>query len=171
MGTHHDQWLTDIYRETFPHAARVVQKMGGDLETARDLFHDAMIIYLEKQKDQRLQIKVSPQAYLVGITKILYIRKLKQDAKETTLGDNDVIIPEDFYAPPPAGNKLISYLKTAGNKCLQLLKAFYYEQRSVQEIATDFQYKTTHSVSVQKYKCLEKVREQVKQHHYEETAC
>jgi predicted DNA-binding protein YlxM (UPF0122 family) len=49
-----------------------------------------------------------------------------------------------------------------GKKCLELLQAFYYEQRSMQEIAETFHYKTRHSASVQKHKCLEKVREELK---------
>jgi hypothetical protein len=72
-------------------------------------------------------------------------------------------IPEDLYAPETDRSRsLMSYLKAAGQKCLQLLKAFYYEQRPMEDIAREFNYRTAHSATVQKYKCLEKVREAVK---------
>ncbi|KAA2244553.1 RNA polymerase sigma factor [Chitinophaga agrisoli] len=162
------QGLTALYRDTFPQVARVVQQLGGDLETAKDLFHDALIIYLEKQ--QQLNVRTSVPAYLIGITKILWFRKFRNDSRQRPLDDvaDDISIPEDFYTPPPEKNRtLLQHLQVAGKKCMQLLQAFYYRQLSMQEVAETFGYKSTHSATVQKYKCLEKVREQIKQANYE----
>ena len=160
------QALTDLYRDTFPQVARTVQQLGGDLEAAKDLFHDALVIYLEKQQQQKLHIQVSAKAYLVGITKILWLRKFKTDSRQQPLDDHitdTYSIPEDFYTPVPEKSRsLLQYLQTAGRKCMQLLQAFYYEQHSMQEIAEKFHYKTIHSATVQKYKCLEKVRDHIK---------
>ncbi|GAA0527747.1 RNA polymerase sigma factor [Chitinophaga japonensis] len=159
------QWLTTVYRDSFPQVARTVQQLGGDQETAKDLFHDALIIYLEKQRNHTLDIRVSLKAYLTGIVKILWIRKCKQDSRQRPLDnmEDQLGIPEDFYTPAPERTtRLLRYLQAAGSKCLQLLQAFYYEQRSMQEIARQFHFKTARSATVQKYKCLEKVREQVK---------
>lgn len=160
------QWLTELYRDTFPKVARIVQQLGGDLETAKDLFHDALVIYLEKQQQQQLNIQVSAQAYLVGITRILWLRKFRNDSRQQPLENyitDAYSIPEDFYTPVPEKTRsLLQYLQTAGKKCMQLLQAFYYEQRSMQEIAQTFNYRTIHSATVQKYKCLEKVRNHIK---------
>jgi len=159
------QWLTNIYRDTFPQVAATVHRLGGNLDTARDLFHDALVIYLEKRRNNTLDIRVSVKAYLTGIVKILWVRKFKQDSRQRPLDnmEEQLGIPEDFYAPAPErATRLLHYLQAAGRKCLQLLQAFYYEQRSMQEIARQFHFRTARSATVQKYKCLEKVREQVK---------
>ena len=58
---------------------------------------------------------------------------------------------------------VIANLETAGKKCMELLKVFYYDHLSVDNVATLFGYSSTHSATVAKYKCLEKVRETVKQ--------
>lgn len=158
-------WLTAIYRETFPQVARVVQRLGGDLDTAKDLFHDALIIYLEKRNNNTLDIQVSVKAYLVGITRILWMQKFRNDCRYKpldTLGKQPDI-PVDLYTPEADKSRTLrQYLQAAGKKCLQLLQAFYYEQRSMEEIAREFNYSTAHSATVQKYKCLEKVRETIK---------
>ncbi|HEY1163754.1 MAG TPA: sigma-70 family RNA polymerase sigma factor [Chitinophaga sp.] len=158
-------WLTAIYRETFPQVARAVQRLGGDLDTAKDLFHDALVIYLEKRNNNTLDIRVSVKAYLVGITRILWMQKFRQDCRQQsldTLGDQPDT-PADLYAPETDKTRsLRQHLQAAGKKCLQLLQAFYYEQRSMDEIAREFHYKSAHSATVQKYKCLEKVRETIK---------
>ncbi|RPD40568.1 RNA polymerase sigma factor [Chitinophaga barathri] len=150
---------TTLYREAFPHAARAIRRLGGDLDTARDLFHDAMIIYLEKSRSGHLQLDSSPVAYLVGITKILWLKTKRQQPRNETLDylAHFISIPEDFYTHPEE-EPLLEQLKAAGEKCLQLLQAFYYENMNMREIAETFDYSSPHSATVQKYKCLEKVR-------------
>ncbi|MCW3465848.1 RNA polymerase sigma factor [Chitinophaga nivalis] len=165
MQTNEDQRLEALYRETFPDVARMVHQLGGDAATAKDLFHDALIIYLEKHRQHTLQIRLSAKAYLIGITRLLWYKQFRSDCRHTDLGplEERLTVPEDFYTAPAAAEApLLRYLKSAGEKCRQLLQAFYYDQLSIPEIATRFGYRSRHSATVQKYKCLEKVREQVK---------
>ena len=145
--------ITALYRDTFPDVARVIKQLGGDLEIAKDLFHDAMIIYMEKAP---AEIRVSAKAYLIGIVKILWMKQQKIRIKEEGL-----VIPEDFYVPEEE-QPLYAYLRAAGEKCLQLLQAFYYEQMDLREMADTFHYSNVRSVTVQKHKCLQKVRATVK---------
>ncbi len=46
---------------------------------------------------------------------------------------------------------------------MELLKAFYYDDVPLKDLADSFGYSGVRSVTVQKHKCLEKVRESVKQ--------
>jgi hypothetical protein len=46
---------------------------------------------------------------------------------------------------------------------MELLSAFYYEKEDLQKLAQRFGFSGTRSATVQKFKCLEKVRETVKQ--------
>ncbi|MBC9910921.1 RNA polymerase sigma factor [Chitinophaga varians] len=169
MTMHNDPIFESVYRDTLPKVARMVHRMGGDLNTAKDIFHDAVIIYLEKKQQNAVDI-VSDQAYILGIARILSLRRLKDDRQYVSFPAQEDYygIPADFYDPPPVAQPVISFLKNAGKKCLQLLQAFYYDKLSMGEIAHHLQYKTQHVATVQKYKCLEKIREQVKQSHHEE---
>ncbi|MBS0029936.1 RNA polymerase sigma factor [Chitinophaga sp. 22321] len=171
MRNHEDQWLEEIYRNLLPQVARMVHRMNGNLEMAKDVFQDAVIIYLEKQRQQTLPANVPAQAYIMGIARICCIRKMKQTGRYTSLENinSDISVPADYYALPPVERSVLNYVKAAGKRCLQLLQAFYYDHLSIQEIAAGFDFKTPHSASVQKYKCLEKVREQIKQSDYAET--
>lgn len=163
MHTITNESLEQLYRDTFPSVAHTIASLGGDLDAAKDVFHDALVIYLEKQQTLTLNIKTSPKAYLTGIAKILWIRKFNQETRHTSLDDSELSIHDDFYeTEKTTPQKILSYLESAGRKCLELLQAFYYEQHSIQEIATRFNYKTRHSATVQKHKCLEKVRDQLK---------
>lgn len=160
------QPLEALYREAFPRAAAVVRQLGGDLEAAKDLFHDAVIIYLEKKQEGTLNIHTSAPNYLTGIVKFLWMKQFRATILHTSLEqvENHYGIPDDFYSTEKEQTPaLLRFLQTAGKKCMQLLQAFYYDQWSMQQIADTFHYKTSHSATVQKHKCIEKIREQLKQ--------
>lgn len=96
--------IVQLYKQSFLKAAAIVQKMGGDLEMAKDIFHDAMIIYLEKRKHGSLQIK-SPEAYLLGIVKILWLKKYGRE-KHIQLDDFEkaITVSEELYEGEAALN-------------------------------------------------------------------
>lgn len=151
--------IIQLYRDSFPDVARMIRRKGGTLEEAKDAFHDALLIYMEKEKAGRLQLQASPKAYLVGTARICWLR-----ARGAT-----VALPESFEAAEPEEGgveereqSLRASLISSGKKCLELLKAFYYDHCSMQDIAARFGFNGTRSATVQKYKCLEKVRKEIK---------
>ncbi|MFT3826666.1 MAG: sigma-70 family RNA polymerase sigma factor [Chitinophagaceae bacterium] len=168
-----NNWLEAIYRETFPLVAGFIKRAGGDADTAKDIFHDALLIYMEKEQQQTLNIRTTPRTYIMGIAKILWIKKVKDGHNTISLTgiEEQLTIPDDFNtAAESRMASLAGSLQLAGTRCIELLQAFYYRRWSMQHIAQIFHYKTTHSATVQKYKCLEKVREQIKLSVYEDVA-
>jgi DNA-directed RNA polymerase specialized sigma24 family protein len=151
-----------LYQKAFPAAAKYVNKMGGNFDEAKDIFQDALVIYYEKAVSNQIPIHVNEKAYLLGITKNLWLQKYREDRQNVPFDSIDTeAAVED--ANEPATEKLMHYLETAGQKCMDILKAFYYDNLPVNKLADLFGYTSTHSATVQKYKCLEKVRDTVKQ--------
>lgn len=157
--TPNDDTIIDLYRDGFPDFARMIRRMGGTLEQAKDCFHDALLIYLEKERAGALHLHASPKAYLLGVARICWLRSRK----------SDLPLPEGFEPvnlqdaeTKETEQTLLASLQKSGRKCLELLKAFYYDHRSMQDIAERFGFKGRRSATVQKYKCLEKVREEIK---------
>lgn len=153
--------LTTIYRLGFPQVARYVARHGGTLDEAKDIFQDALIVLYEKTETP-VNLKGEQMAYLMGTARHLWLRRYKQSHRETGLASLPEITSEDTQ-PTYAENKLLGYLQRAGKKCLDLLKAVYYDRLPMTDIAKKFDYSSPHSATVQKYKCLEKVRDTVKQ--------
>jgi DNA-directed RNA polymerase specialized sigma24 family protein len=154
-----------LYKKAFPGVARYIAGMGGSLEEAQDIFQDALVIYYEKVISTPVEIIVSEKSYLLGIAKNLWLQRYKASSKNQSLNDFDTEAVPDKQ---PATDKILHYLEKAGKKCMELLQACYYDRLPPGDIATRFGYSGTHSASVAKYKCLEKVRETVKQNslHY-----
>jgi RNA polymerase sigma factor (sigma-70 family) len=148
------QELDALYRSAFPKVAAMVRRYGGDLDTAKDLLHDALLIFLEKETPD---VRVSPEAYIMGIARNLWRREARRAP--------NAALPEEMPAEEERREQPQSiwpYLRSAGKKCMQLLTAYYEGGQTMEEIADTFEYSSAHSATVQKYKCLERVREQLK---------
>jgi DNA-directed RNA polymerase specialized sigma24 family protein len=161
MTLQYDDHIIELYRESFPDFARMVRRMGGSLEEAKDSFHDALLIYLEKAKAGKLQIHSSPRAYLLGTAKICWLHTRKKGTMQSLPEGFEAAMPEDPDTEERE-NILLDSLQKSGKKCLELLKAFYYDHCSMDHIAGRFGFKGRRSATVQKYKCLEKVRNEIK---------
>jgi DNA-directed RNA polymerase specialized sigma24 family protein len=158
-----EQAFTSLYKKAFPAVAKYVGKMGGSFEDAKDVFQDALVIFYEKSVSGGMQLQSNEQAYLLGITKHLWAKKFRVSILNSSLDVQLDIVGDD--ALHPSENKLMHYLETAGQKCMDLLRAFYYDNLPARSIAGLFGYSGERSATVQKYKCMEKVRETIKDKH------
>ena len=123
MKATEQELLVGVYRETFPAATQLIKRMGGTVEEAKDVFHDALLIYLERKTTGSLQIQTSVKGYLLGITKILWLHSREQYF--LPLPEEVESFVQEEQRESKEEKNIADYLILAGQKCLQLLKAFY----------------------------------------------
>ena len=159
-----EKLFSDLYEKAFPMVATFVSHRNGSLQDAKDIFQDALVIFYEKLMGHKLNVSVSDEAYILGITKHLWIRKFNHDRSTVLLSEleQEITIPNDYFGSVEE-NRLLKLLEITGKKCLDVLKAFYYDKLSMQDVTQKFGYSSTHSATVQKFKCLEKIRDKVKE--------
>lgn len=155
-----EAFFVALYKKAFPQVARYIARMGGDLEAAQDIFQDALVIYYENIRSAKSEVIVNEKAFLLGVSKKLWLQHYKAGNRNRSLADLDVAI---ITNEQPATGRILSFLERSGKKCMELLKAFYYDELQTQDVTGLFGYSSTHSATVAKYKCMEKVRETVKQ--------
>jgi RNA polymerase sigma factor (sigma-70 family) len=167
MVTHDNnqqQWLTQLYITAFPAVARYISKQGGSLDEAKDIFQDALVIYYEKHTAGGLHITHTETAYLLGIARHLWLHHVQQKQKLAGSDANNYHhLPDEEMQARPSTGRLLRYLEKAGRKCMDMLQAFYYDKYNMQQIAKRFGLSGERSAAVQKHKCLEKVRQTVKE--------
>ncbi len=166
------EFFTEMYEEAFPNVARFVASHGGTLDDAKDIFQDALIIFHELTLSNKLTIHISDRAYLTGIAKHVWIKKYKKDKTVVSLDriEQTIELPADYFEP--TDQTLLTVLEKAGKRCLDLMRAFYYDKLSLNEISTTFGFSGVRSATVQKFKCIEKMRAIVKENsiNYEDLA-
>lgn len=158
-----EQVFVSLYKKAFPAVAKYVNQMGGSFDEAKDVFQDALVIYYEKVLTSAITVNSSEKAYLLGIAKHLWLKTYRDGANNLPLDAVNLDGVTDDMEMDYAPDKLMRYLQTAGQKCMEILRAFYYDKLSTIQVTELFGYAGTHSATVQKYKCLEKVRDTVKQ--------
>jgi DNA-directed RNA polymerase specialized sigma24 family protein len=156
------------YDSLFLPVARFISKRGGTVEDASDIYHDALVLYYEKCQQPGFVVQADEAAYIMGIVKNRWAQKSKYDALRQPLELHMDSL--ETHADTIDHQRLYSVVVKAGKKCLDLLSVFYGKQASLKTIAASFGFQSEHAVAVQKYKCLEKIRETVKQNslHHED---
>lgn len=164
-----EELFISLYKKAFPAVAKYVARRGCSFDDAKDIFQDAVAVYYERVLTNPDAVQTSAPAYIMGVAKHLWSRRFNEGLKNVSL-DGMLVDEAQDDEQTLLFDKLTTLMETAGAKCMQLLKAFYYDKLPVKKLAGAFGYHTEHSATVQKYKCLEKLRTEVKQRalHYED---
>jgi RNA polymerase sigma factor (sigma-70 family) len=155
-----EKTLTQIYAQAYPMVLHYVKQHNGSPEDAQDLLQEAIILFYEKVVQEQLTLTASVSTYLMGICK----NQWRQDLEKRHRQQNRLleIIKQQWEEPTsepdkPAQN-LIHFVAQLGKKCQDILVAFYYWGQAMPRIAEQHQYRNVHTATVQKFKCLERLR-------------
>lgn len=161
-----------IYTVYYPIISKWIFSKGGDAESAQDVFQDGLIVLYQKSKDPEFCLTCKIGTYLFAVCKRLWFKKFQQKHYQYEL-------PVDFSdeEQPVSGNlrdeqQDVAYflenehnyevlqraMEELGEPCGQILKAFYIEKKSMQDIAAVHQYANMETAKVQKYKCLGRLK-------------
>lgn len=161
--TRRKEHFAKLYLNAFPIVASFISRRGGSLEQAKDVFQESLVVYYEVVMRESKEIKVSEKAYILGIARHLWFQEQKRENLTDHTGfSTDELALTDHEKEEISTEKVLAFLETAGQKCMEILRAFYYDKLALAKISERFGFASTRSATVQKYKCLEKVRNEVK---------
>ncbi|MCH5687835.1 sigma-70 family RNA polymerase sigma factor [Niabella sp. W65] len=154
-----------IYGQNYNLVQALVINNNGTADDAKDIFQEAMMVLYDKARSGSFELNCQIRTYLYSVARRLWLKKLNQsnrhtadfdDTNETQIAvDNDVVEHEQKDAEFEMMHAAIS---TLGEPCKSLLEAFYFKNRSMQEIAEDFGYTNAENAKTQKYKCLMRLK-------------
>ncbi|QJX46589.1 sigma-70 family RNA polymerase sigma factor [Hymenobacter taeanensis] len=160
--------LTRLYQRTFPMVRRHVVERGGTTQDAKDVFQDALVVFYEKTVNGHLVLTCSPSTYLVGVCRHLWQQELSRRRRLplSELDEAHAQLPDTAVAPvtePTPALAVLEYVAKLSEKCQRILLSFYYFQQPLEQIAAENDYGSVRSATVQKFKCLERLRKAVRQ--------
>lgn len=143
---------------------KMIRENGGNKEDAEDIFQEALIIFSRKCEDPSFELTSKVSTYLYSVARFLWNDELKRRGKaavavagavkETMDVDFETLIHQEEKF-----KKAETVLSKIGEKCLQLLKFFYLYNKSMKEIAKKMELNSEKIAKNQKYKCLERAKE------------
>jgi RNA polymerase sigma factor (sigma-70 family) len=145
-----------------------VLQHGGTAQDAKDVFHDALVVFYEKAVGGTLELTASASTYLVAVARNLWRRERERqqrcnlaDLSEEHLQVPDQVAPSESEAALEEAS-VLDYVERLGEKCKSILLSFYYFRQPLEQIAAAHDYRTVRSATVQKFKCLERLRNAVR---------
>ena len=157
--------LTQLYRQAFPAVRRLVQRQGGSAQDAQDVFQDALVVFYEQAAGGTLELTAAASTYLVGIARHRWQHELRRRARlphELRPDDAEALATAEPEAAAEPAFAVLDYVERLGAKCKAMLLDFYYFQQPLTQIAAANGYRSVRSATVQKFKCLERLRASVR---------
>lgn len=164
--------LKTLYTSNYHKIEALVLKNNGSKEHAKDVYQEAFIIVWKNIKNDRFvpENDTALQGYLYQIARNKWMDVLRSSKfKKTNPIINEMSIVdkhtvqneeednEDFKLKL---KQTMAAFKSMGNPCKELLTTFYFEKKSLREIAEKLQIEEN-TARNKKYRCMEKLRELV----------
>jgi RNA polymerase sigma factor (sigma-70 family) len=157
--------LEYIYENNLPAVMSYVLKNNGDESDARDIFQEAIIAVWSNIRDGRFQQEngSSIGGYLFQVARNKWLDKVRSKPYKSTVrffhADTEGLIsPEESQAEEERILYLQHLYNNLGEKCKAILHRFYFERKSLSEIADQLSH-DAESLRTMKYRCMKKLRE------------
>lgn len=161
--------LKDFYKSNYRKIENLVLNNSGTVEHAKDIYQEAFITVWKRVKNETFIPKneTALQGYLYQIAKNKWMDFLRSKTfkKTDTLfeeqhtvfnykADNSALEDDVFEKNL---NKIMDAFKILGQPCKQLLKAFYFNKKSLRDIALELKIQET-TARNKKYRCMQKLK-------------
>jgi RNA polymerase sigma factor (sigma-70 family) len=141
-----------------PQVKQYIRNNSGSAEDAQDMFQDALVILYKKIHAGNFILSVPLKTYLLAVVKHCWLAELRKRKKipvtDATFDITDIKIDEE-----PGFTIASSAFHFLGEKCKQLLILFYFQKKSFKEIARALAFSSEMVAKNQKYRCIQKAKE------------
>lgn len=133
-----------------------------------DIYQDVIIAFVENVTNGKIvALNSSVKTYLFSIGKYMIFKRLKKESKLETLDLDDkrlelsIKLMDSINSETNVeNNKLIEHcLDKLGHKCQTVLKLFYYNGLTLEEIQERLNYENYNTVKSQKSRCLKNLKD------------
>lgn len=152
----------------FPVVKKHILKNNGSKEEAEDIFQESLIILCNKVTKPDFHLTAGLNTYIYGICKLLWLEELKKKNKSLKsefiegLDEERVMEITGDIEDDKKRSLAQQAVMQLGQKCKELLELFYFKQRTMKEIAIQLGFATEKVAKNQKYRCIEKAKENLK---------
>ncbi|OEK06901.1 RNA polymerase sigma factor [Roseivirga misakiensis] len=155
--------LTQVYNECFPMVKRYIVKNNGSVEEAKDIFQETITIVYHNLIEQKYRGESALNKYIIGIARNLWLLKLrKKDVPTVTIDGQHSLTQEP---DEKLDTHLVSYvLEHLNSGCRNILKWFYFETQSMEEIAKNLNLGSAQAAKTKKLRCMKKLASLIKEH-------
>jgi RNA polymerase sigma factor (sigma-70 family) len=157
-----------LYDQYFESVIAQICQNGGTREDGADIFQEAVLVLIEKVKSGQFRGDSSLKTFLSAIARNLWLHELRtrfrRNKRENVYmtGEDKSDEIKELYADSQASDQLLKMLDQVGNPCKQILTGFYFEEKSMKELLSEFNYENEQVLRNRKSRCMKKLKELIK---------
>ena len=151
-----------VYRQHYAMITNMVMNNGGSLQEAKDVYQDAVIVLYEKLQDEQFELNCLIKTFLYSVSRNIWLKQLKVRKRfEGPLVDTEEITEQLWESAMESEDRyqaLALALASLGEPCSSIMRDFYINKSSMEEITEKFGYTNADNAKNQKYKCLKRLK-------------
>lgn len=154
-----EQGLMMLYEANRTMITTYVLRNSGNPDDAEDMIQEALVILWERVRSGRFEQSAKLSTFLFAAVRNLWSRRLARSRREKPETFAEIDPPDDQASPLEAlmENETIDQVRRAldklGEQCRKILLLFYWEERSMEEIAVTMGFANAETVKSKKYQC------------------
>ena len=165
LRTGNNEVLSVLYKKYYNIVLKFIVNNSGTQEAAQDIYQETIIVLYENVQKPNFELNCQLQTYIYSIAKRLWLKQLKKNSKTFLFKDDDendlVDVSEEITEhlnKESDLDKMNQSLVELGEPCATLIKDFYIQKLSMDDIAEKFGYTHADNAKNQKYKCLQRLK-------------
>ena len=154
-----EEALVILYNANRRAVASYVRNNSGTSDDADDMLQEALIVFWEKVRSGRFQYDAKLSTFVMAVAKNLWLRRLARQRRESPATiefertANTDPSPLDSLIESDQARLVRNALDRLGDPCRKLLLLFYWDECSLEEIASAMGFANADTVKSKKYQC------------------
>lgn len=164
-----DQLALDyLYLNLFPKVNKLIKNLGGDYDTANDIFQEAIILIFKKAQSNELDENLLVEGFVMGVCKLIWTNISTRNTKKYSPNNIPIDIAEDSnqtivneYLHIQRRKVYLEHFDKLNDDCKTILMAFF-NGNSYAEIALTLGLVSEDYARRRKYLCKEYLVKSIK---------
>ncbi len=158
------QKIYSDHRSAFLHYAA---GLGVNEEEAKDIYHDSIMAFRDNIYTDRLtKLSCSIKTYLFSIGKNKIREHFREEKRSSTvksvlIEETDEVLDVDIYEEEPSirVRRIEKVLEKLGKRCKAILKLFFMQGYTLDEITKTLNYSNKNVLKSQKSRCIKQLKD------------
>jgi RNA polymerase sigma factor (sigma-70 family) len=147
----------------FPAIKKFLVQAGAPKSIVEDIFQEALVVLFQKSREKEFQLTSSLNTYLIAVAKYKFYEFVRKQQLTIQIDDSEFKPFEEDDVNETLLKLIEKKVGELGERCKEVLVSFYYKKMSMVQIADALGFSSPKIAKNQKYKCLERLRNDVKQ--------
>ncbi|MBC7947949.1 MAG: sigma-70 family RNA polymerase sigma factor [Chitinophagaceae bacterium] len=153
----YDKAVRGLY-SSLPAIRQYIKANSGTSVDAEDIFQDALVILHNKIQSGTLELTSTLRQYLNGIARNCWREELRRRKRLPISGQPFDVVETEYTGEERHGLAAAAF-KLLGEKCREILILFYFKKKTMEEIAQTLGFADENVAKNQKYRCIQKAKE------------